>query len=129
MQAQRGIAVATTDLTILHGSSLTEHGFRLSEMSPRDVDHRRLEVSEREIRVERESVRGGSQALASPRRVSEPEKMPPVRRSSATARRADLHRFFRFPSADQHERESCMRFGKSGVKYHGSPSVTNRVIQ
>ena len=80
MQAQRGIAVATTDLAILHRRSLTEHRFRLSEMSPRDMDHRRLEMGEREIGVEGKRVRRGSQALVSPRRVSEPEEMPPVGR-------------------------------------------------
>ena len=57
MQAQRGIAVAATDLAILHRRSLTEHGFGLSEMSPGDVDHRRLEMGEREIGVERQRVR------------------------------------------------------------------------
>jgi hypothetical protein len=80
MQAQRGISIATTNLTILHGRSLAEHGLSLSEMSPRDVHHRPLVVGECEVGVERKRVLRGSQTLVSPRRVSEPEEMPPIGR-------------------------------------------------
>ena len=94
MQAERGIALAAADLPILDRRAVPQHAFRLGEMPARDVDHRRLKVGEREIGIERERRGAGAQPFLAPRRVTEAEEVPPVRRleRDRAARRADRAR-------------------------------------
>ena len=51
------LALQHPNLAILDGGPLTEDRFGLCEMSPGDMDHRRLKIGKREIGVEGERVR------------------------------------------------------------------------
>src|SRR6185436_17925358 len=97
MKAESGIAVAPTDLSILHRGSLTEHGFGLHELSSGHVNHRRLKMGKREIVVKRQCIRRGSQALVSPRRMAEPEEVSPVGRLKRDRSAGRLHGLLRVP--------------------------------
>src|ERR671912_1482034 len=78
MQAARGESLAQVRLAILDGGSLAKHRFGEVERAPRDVDHRRLEMREREVGIELHGARQGAQTLVTPRRVCDAEVMAPV---------------------------------------------------
>src|SRR5262245_41623488 len=70
VQPERRIAFPSRDLAILHRGAMLKDAFRFGQMTARDMDHRGLEVREREIRVERGRRGAGPQALVAPCRVA-----------------------------------------------------------
>ncbi len=124
VQPARGKTLAALLMPFANDDALTQRLFRERKFVARDVDHRDLEVREREVGIERQRLGMRPQPLVAPRRVSQPEVMRPVRRIErhrAPARRA---RFLDAVRAHQNERECRVRVGQLGIERH---RLTRRV--
>ena len=101
MQAGRRIALGAIGLPILHDRALTKHRFGAIQAVPRDVDHRGLEVREREVGVDVHAARERLEPFLPPGGMRQAELVAPVsrlERDRAAGRRQRIGRSSRATS-------------------------------
>ena len=127
VQTQGRKALALTDLPILHLDAEAQHGVGLRELAAANVNHRHLEVRERQAWVQGERAGGGVQSGVAPRGVAQPEQMPPLRRLEGNGAPGGGRGFGCLPRADQDHRERGVRLGEALVQLDGAARVRDGV--
>ena len=124
------IALAQMRLPVLDDRAFAQHGLGAVERAAGDVDHRRLEMRERKVRVQLHRPRERAEPVVAPLRVRQAELMPPVAglerdRPACSGRSASLKR----SRADQQERQRRVRLGEVPLELDRAPDVIDRPRQ
>ena len=98
-------------------------------MAARHVDHRDAEVRERELGIQSDGTCGRPQSRITPRRVTQTEQMPPVRRFQRHRPLGRCQRLGWLPCADQWQHQRCMGFGQPFIELYGMARMLDRALE